>query len=89
MEFLHTFFATVNTLLTVGNIWVSTQVSNLYNQISENEQISGALIKIFEAYVIAQMYISDGYKYAYSNFSIVRKVSDRTVYYTSLFTGFI
>ena len=89
MEFLCTFFAGVNTVLTVGNIWISTKISDLYEEISKNEQISGVLIKIFEAYVVAQLYITNGYQYAYSNFPIVRTVSDRSVYYTSLFTGYI
>ena len=89
MNFLHTVLTSINTVLTVGNIWISTKVSALYDQISENEQISQILFKIFDAFILAQMFITDGCKYAYSNSPIIRNVSDFTVHSVSLFTGFM
>ena len=89
MNFLHSVLTSINTVLTVGNIWISTKVSTLYDQISENEQISQILFKIFDAFIITQMFITDGCKYAYSNFPIIRNVSDLSVHSVSLFTGFM
>ena len=89
MEFVHNILAGINTVCTVGNIWLSNQISDLYDQISANETMSSILLKTFDIYVTTQMYICDGYHYAYTNSPVVRDVSDLTVHYSRLFKGFI
>ena len=89
MDFIHKFLTGINTICTIGNIWLSTQVSDLYDQISTNETMSSILLKTFDIYVTTQMYICDGYHYAYTNSPVVRDVSDLTVHYSRLFKGFI
>lgn len=89
MEFIHNILAGINTVCTVGNIWLSNQVSELYDQVSTNETLSSFLLKIFDIYVTTQMYISNGYQYAYTNFPIVRDISDIAVHYSKLLRGYI
>ena len=89
MEFIQKTLTGINTVLTVGNILVRTYVSNMYDHLSTNEKVSSCLLKMFDVYVTTQMYICDGYQYAYTNFPIVRDISDLTVHYSKLFRGFV
>lgn len=89
MEFLHNFLSGMNTVLTVGNIWINNRLSDLYDQVSENEALSSVFMKLFDVYVTTHMHVSSGCQYAYTNFPIVRIAVDHLVYYSACFTGFI
>lgn len=89
MEFLRNFLTGVNTVLTVGNIWINNRLSDLYDKVSENEALSSVLLKLFDVYVTAQMHISNNCHYAYTHFPIVRVTVDHVVYYGTCFVGLI
>lgn len=89
MEFVRSFLTGINTVCTVGNLWINNRMSELYDKVSENEAFSSVLMKIFNAYVTTYMHISSGCQYAYNNFPIVRITVDHIVYYSTCFTGFI
>ena len=89
MEFIHNILTGIKTAYTVSNIWLSNQISDLYEQISANETMTSLLLKTFDIYVTTQMYINNGYQYAYTTFPVVRDVSDILVHYSKLFRGFM
>lgn len=96
MEFVHNILAGINTVYTVGNIWLSNQISDFYvqvsdlcDQVSTNENISSFLLSAFDVYVTTQIYINNGYQYAYKKFPIVRDISDLVVHHSKLFRGYI
>ena len=89
MEFLHNCLSGMNTVLTVGNIWINNRLSDLYDQVSENEALSSVFMKLFDAYVTTHMHVSSGCQYAYINFPIVRIAVDHLVYYSTYFIGLI
>lgn len=89
MEYIPNILTGIKTVYAVGNIWLSNQITDLYDQVSTNETMSSLLLKTFDIYVTTQIYISNVCEYAYTEFPIIRDVSDLVVHYSKLFRGFI
>ena len=89
MEAIRNILTTVNTGLSVMTILFNRYTETLYDQLSNNEHVSKMLIILFDFYVTAQMYIVDGYQYAYTHYPIVRELANRSIYYTNCIACFI
>uniref|UniRef100_A0A6C0ISU1 Uncharacterized protein n=1 Tax=viral metagenome TaxID=1070528 RepID=A0A6C0ISU1_9ZZZZ len=89
MEFIRNILTIVNTGFSVAGIWINNHKDALCSHMSSNGNLSKLLLKLFDFYVTAQMYIVNGYQYAYTHYPVVREISNRSIYYSTCVASFI